>query len=211
MDGILGSRRTTSPALRAAGLVLAAATLIFASAARADDAAPVDAGQVRAAADIAKTYWHATPCADQVAISWTALAATTNATSTWANPVDAYSAPEQNSQCSITFNAALHWDWTRFCSILVHEYGHLTGHPHSADPGDVMYAYYVKPVAACQAAAAAEPAPQSELTASTASLAPVPITVRPLHTKRERTATLVVVKERHKLRGRQMHRHHARV
>ena len=209
MDGILGSRRTTSPALRAASLVLAAATLALAPAARAADAAPVDDGQVQAAANIAKTYWHATPCADQVAITWTPMAATTNATSTWANPVDAYSAPAENAQCSVAFNSALPWDWTRFCSILVHEYGHLTGHPHSGDADDVMYPYYVKPVAECQAWAPAEPAAQPELTASTASL-PMPVALKPGH-RRQRTATLVVVKERHKLRGRQMHprhRHH---
>ena len=212
MDGRSRSRTTTSHALRAASLVLAAAAFFSTAAARADGAVPVDAGQVHAASDIAKTYWHATPCADQVAVGWSALDATVNATSTWSNPVDAYSAPEQNAQCSITFNSALSWDWTRFCSILVHEYGHLTGHPHSADPADVMYAYYVAPVAECVAAAPAEPATAPSLTASAAALPPVAVEqpkVRSVRAHRVKRATLVVVREPRRLHGKPM-RHRSR-
>jgi hypothetical protein len=28
------------------------------------------------------------------------------------------------------------------CTLVLHEYGHLTGHPHSSDPDSVMYAEY---------------------------------------------------------------------
>src|SRR3954454_14061550 len=203
MHRALRSPRTHALARRAAGVVCAAVALGAAGPARAAD--PFDATQTQAAAEVAKSYWHATPCAGEVAVSWSAMAPSTNATSTWANPVDAYSAPEQNSQCSILFNSALTWDWTRFCSILVHEYGHLTGHPHAADPGDVMYAFYVKPVAECQAAPA-QPATAPDLTASAAGL-PTVVAV-PAHSKAKKVkrALLVVVREPRKLRRHRMHR-----
>ena len=33
--------------------------------------------------------------------------------------------------------------------LLVHEYGHLTGREHAADPADVMHATISRPVAEC--------------------------------------------------------------
>jgi hypothetical protein len=205
MDGTARSRTTISLARRAASLVLAAVALGGPAAADAAELA-LDEASATAAADVAKSYWQATPCAGQVAITWTALAPTTNATSSWANPIGAYDAPEQNSACAIDFNSALEWDWTRFCSILVHEYGHLAGHPHGTDAGDVMYPYYVKPVAQCEAAAAGRPATAPALVAEASSLPGIetPAAEQPRRAKVKR-AVLVVVREPRKLRGRQMH------
>jgi len=158
---------------RAASLALAAAALSAApSAFAADPATDFAAGSapVQAATDVAKTYWQATPCAGNVTITWMALSESTNATSTWANPVGQYDAPEQNSNCQIAFNSALTWDWTRFCSILVHEYGHLDGKPHSTDAADVMYPYYEKPVDQCVAAAPTQPAVVPEIQPPAADL-----------------------------------------
>jgi hypothetical protein len=41
------------------------------------------------------------------------------------------------------------FDWAQFCTVLVHEYGHLTGHPHTADGDGVMSPIYRAPLPAC--------------------------------------------------------------
>ena len=171
MDGNFRSRTTTVLARRAAGLVLAAAAF-SAAPAYADPATDFAAGSapVQAATDVAKSYWSTTPCGGNVSIVWMPLTDSTNATSTWSNPVGQYDAPEQNSNCQIAFNSSLTWDWTRFCSILVHEYGHLSGKPHSADAADVMYPYYEKPVDQCVAAAPTQPAVVPEIVQPSAVL-----------------------------------------
>jgi hypothetical protein len=160
MDGTHStSRKTTLLARRAASLALAACSLSFAAApAQADPASDFAAGSAPtlAAEEIAKAYWQTTPCAGQVSLVWMTLTESVNATSTWTNPVGQYDAPEQNGSCQIAFNKTLTWDWTRFCSILVHEYGHLVGHAHADDRADVMFPFYEAPIAQCVAAAPAQ-------------------------------------------------------
>lgn len=157
MDGICSTSRTTTLlARRAASLVLAAvAALSFAAPASADPAADFAPGTpaLAGALEIAGAHWQTSPCAGQVEIVWMGLSERINATSTWANPVSQYDAPEQNSACRIAFNTEQSWDWTRLCSILVHEYGHLSGHAHADARDDVMYAYYETPAPRCVAAA----------------------------------------------------------
>jgi hypothetical protein len=109
---------------------------------------------MQAAVGIAKAYWSADPCGGQVGLSWGTLDSSTNATSTWSNPESQFGLSDLNASCAITLNRAVPWDWAKFCTIVVHEYGHLDGRPHVDDPNDVMYAYYVKPVDPCAAAAA---------------------------------------------------------
>jgi hypothetical protein len=168
MDGIW-SRMTTLRARALSGALLATCSLAFTAgpALAADPAADFAPGTspVAAAQEIAKTHWQANPCGGQVTLVWMALSASVNATSTWANPAGQYDAPEQNTSCQIAFNTALTWDWTRFCSILVHEYGHLSGHAHSPDAADIMYAFYEHPVDECVAAAPGQPATAPEIAA----------------------------------------------
>jgi hypothetical protein len=116
------------------------------------DFAPGSAPMQQAQA-IAQAYWGTSACAGTVTIAWASLAPTMNASSSWANPVAEYDAPAQNTQCSITFNSDQDWTWAKFCTVAVHEYGHLSGHPHSTDPNDVMYPFYETPVSVCAAAA----------------------------------------------------------
>jgi hypothetical protein len=211
MDGTNRSRTTTPLARRAASLGLAALALSAAPAAHASDPATDFAPgspAVVAAADVATAYWGGAPCGGNVAIAWTALSASINATSTWTNPVGAYDRPDRNESCAIAFNATLAWDWTRFCSILVHEYGHLGGRPHSSDPGDVMYPYYEKPVDRCAASAPAAPAAATPPLATPAAPAATGVARAATSSRHVKHAILVVV--RRPARHHRSHRHHRR-
>jgi matrixin len=110
---------------------------------------------MRAAQSIARAHWDADPCHGRVAIAWAPQDPVVNARSSWRNPISTYGAPARNRGCRIVLNAGLRFDWPKLCSIVVHEYGHLAGHPHSHDPDDVMSAVYRRPVAACAGAAPA--------------------------------------------------------
>ena len=113
---------------------------------------PVNGPAMRQARQIAVQHWGMNPCNGEVAITWSKLAADENATSTWVNPFHDYGDPKGNSLCSVAFNISQDWDWPKFCTVFVHEFGHLAGNPHSDDPNDVMFAYYTgKNVPACEA------------------------------------------------------------
>jgi hypothetical protein len=192
MDGTRKSRTTTHLlGRRAASLVLAAGALLGASPAHADPAVDFAPGApaYETSAQIAQARWGVNPCGGQIAIVWMSLAPSTNATSTWSNPVGQYDAPEQNTTCQVTFNKDLAWDFTRFCSILVHEYGHLAGKPHVEDHADVMYAYYEAPVAECVAAAPAQPAPAPPAIAAPPAAEPMPAVTGESSTTRAATST----------------------
>jgi hypothetical protein len=101
------------------------------------------------ARQIADGYWGYDPCGSQVAISWAGLDPSINATSTWWNPSDAYANPQENNNCQVQFNTNQSFDWQMFCTVFVHEFGHLTGHPHINDQNNVMYPIYVQPIQQC--------------------------------------------------------------
>jgi len=101
------------------------------------------------ATEIARGYWSADACGGSFSVAWLPIEGAVNARSGWGNLRSQYDNPELNTGCAITFNSAQRWNWKRFCSILVHEYGHLTGHAHSEDAGNIMNAYYDRPVAQC--------------------------------------------------------------
>jgi hypothetical protein len=101
------------------------------------------------ARQIADAYWGSDPCGGQVALSWASLDPSINATSTWWNPSDAYANPQENNNCQVQFNTNQSFDWQMFCTVFVHEFGHLTGHPHINDQNNVMYPIYVQPIQQC--------------------------------------------------------------
>jgi hypothetical protein len=109
---------------------------------------------MRDAQRIARAFWHASPCDGRVTIAWVSEDPFVNASSTWRNPVSDYGAPRRNRDCRVVLNAGVRFDWPKLCSIVVHEYGHLTGHPHSHDPDSVMSPIYRRPVTACAAVSA---------------------------------------------------------
>jgi hypothetical protein len=168
MDG-----RKLSTMLAAVALALTSASTAAAATDGGTDAAPdvrfaVGSPAMVAAQDLARRTWGADPCGGQVDIAWVDEAPTINARSTWANPRSAYDAPALNVQCRITFNRLIHYDWARFCTVLVHEYGHLAGRPHTADGPDVMSPIYRAPLPECQAIddPSAAPAPAAAPTPS---------------------------------------------
>jgi Matrixin len=150
MDG----RRLILPALLA---LLALASPAAAAAADAPATRwPAGGSTLRAAVALGAGHWGMTPCRGRVSVGWAALGAATNAQSSWANDVDPYLQPSSNTDCEIALSTQVEWDWTKLCTVVVHEVGHLDGHDHVDDPADVMYATYLAPVPEC--AAAPEPA-----------------------------------------------------
>jgi hypothetical protein len=141
------------------------ALALLPAAARADDPAPalpVPAadGLMATAHGLAVARWGTDPCGGQVQVSWNHMGPGINARSQWMS-VDAHD-PSTYSQCSISYNLDVDWDWPKLCTVVEHELGHLAGHDHVNDPHDVMSPYYVYPSAECSAAAqqvAPAPAP----------------------------------------------------
>lgn len=106
---------------------------------------------------LAERYWGAVPCGGQVAVLSaqplaTGTDATTDAWVTFESPLGAndLQAPASTyTACTISL-AAWQWptrarqaaDWNMLCLTVVHELGHLLGHPHSLAPGSVMAAVF---------------------------------------------------------------------
>lgn len=129
-----------------------------------DQLFPVGGPSLANARSIALAYWGSTPCGDGVAVTWGALPGAVNALSNWWNPVAAYGNAAANRRCAVTLNVAQPFDWPMLCTMLVHEYGHLSGHQHTTDPADVMYPVYSNPISQCSESA--DPSPPSPLPAS---------------------------------------------
>lgn len=55
--------------------------------------------------------------------------------------------PYHNCRIGILKNA--HWPWEKFCTIIVHEYGHLAGKKHVNNPFKVMNPWYTFPFKPC--------------------------------------------------------------
>jgi hypothetical protein len=101
---------------------------------------------------VARAYWGADPCHGSVTIRWVRQAADINALSTWASPTtDPYGDPDANADCKIDLNPVAALPWPKFCTVVVHEFGHLLGHDHDSRRGQLMSEIYTTPVAACAA------------------------------------------------------------
>jgi pyruvate/2-oxoglutarate dehydrogenase complex dihydrolipoamide acyltransferase (E2) component len=135
---------------------------------------------------LAVAHWGAEPCAGQVTVTWAHMGAGINARSTWMS-YDIHN-PATYTQCAISYNLDVDWDWPKLCTVIEHELGHLSGHDHVNDPHDVMSPYYVYPTPECAAGAvapAAAPAP-----ATTAQAPAVPPAASTAVTKKKAKATV---------------------
>jgi hypothetical protein len=152
--------------------ILLGAALVPA-AARADDAVPpavpvpaADALMTQAHA-LAIARWGMDPCGGQVGVTWAHMRAGINARSQWMS-TDVHN-PGTYTQCSISYNLDVDWDWPKLCTVVEHEFGHLSGHDHVNDPHDVMSPYYIYPTSECAANTAAASAPPPAPTTKTVS------------------------------------------
>ena len=164
------------------------ATALLPAAAQADisgASVPVPAAEAltSTAHALAIARWGTEPCGGQVAVTWAHMGAGINARSQWMS-IDIHN-PATYSQCAITYNLDVDWDWPKLCTVIEHELGHLAGHDHVDDPHDVMSPYYVFPSPECAAGQAAAPAP-----------APVAAAQAPVATPRKATAKRKAVKRK---------------
>jgi hypothetical protein len=136
---------------------------------------PVDSEAVRTAVRIAAEHWGGDACGGAVAMTWTTLAAGTNATASWRNPSHAWDNSGENFDCRVELNAQAAYDWDKFCTVLVHELGHLRGHAHD-EADHVMAAVYRGPSERC----AATPEPGVPAPATAPAAAPAPAAARSL-------------------------------
>jgi hypothetical protein len=119
---------------------------------------------------LAVGHWGVDPCAGQVAVTWAHMGAGINARSTWMS-YDIHN-PATYSQCAISYNLDVDWDWPKLCTVIEHELGHLAGHDHVDNPHDVMSPYYVYPTPECAAASAPASAPAPVTTAEAPAVGP---------------------------------------
>jgi hypothetical protein len=119
---------------------------------------------------LAVAHWGVDPCAGQVTVTWAHMGAGINARSTWMS-YDIHN-PATYSQCAISYNLDVDWDWPKLCTVIEHELGHLAGHDHVDNPHDVMSPYYVYPTPECAAGGGPASAPAPVKTAEAPAVAP---------------------------------------
>ncbi len=108
---------------------------------------------VRLATALAERYWGSVPCGGLITVRAYApvlpgLDPTTDGWATFESSLgpNELAAPASSyTQCTVSLSRAqwptsvvVRGDWNMFCLTVIHEFGHLLGHPHSSTPGSVM-------------------------------------------------------------------------
>lgn len=123
--------------------------LVFAASASAASF-PVASPEFVSAVQVAERQWGGLPCGGRIAFGWRDEDPDVNATSYW---YPGY------TDCEVVFNRRANMSWTKFCTIMAHELGHLHGRGHSGDPDDLMSPFYSRPLPACGASGSTSAAP----------------------------------------------------
>jgi hypothetical protein len=106
-------------------------------------------------------HWGTMPCGGVVEYAWTDLPSGVIGYASWSRPSSAPSDPSRFSKCRVELDPDLDLGPGAFCTVLAHELGHLLGHDHVADPGDLMAEHLGEPLPACVTAMAPyAPAPE---------------------------------------------------
>jgi hypothetical protein len=133
---VTAPRRLSLILLVALAVVLAAAVALAGPAAARTSAVhrfAVGSPGLQSALRIAHAHWRTDPCGGSVSVA--------------AGP---YAHPAQNGDCQIALNPAVRFDWPKLCTVVMHEVGHLVGHPHDRRPGHLMSPYYSGPAPECR-------------------------------------------------------------
>jgi hypothetical protein len=137
---------------RRTATVITVALLALTTGARAACAAATLSTATAAAVVVATDTWGPACGGAPVSIQWGDTGSPTAlAWAAWTDGTGRYlgyaGTTDQRTDCRIMIDAgyargyrSFGWtNWPWYCTTIVHEYGHLTGHEHSLDPTDVMF------------------------------------------------------------------------
>jgi hypothetical protein len=99
-------------------------------------APPVDAARLAQFLPIARAAWPGSPCAGREAVHLSGDAALRAQAPAIAGPGEALNGMAEPATCEVWLSSTM--TARTFCTVLVHELGHLAGREHTTAPGDVM-------------------------------------------------------------------------
>jgi hypothetical protein len=87
------------------------------------------------ATDTAAAQWPESPCRGRERVLWVPQAVLDAD-----HAVRGFAGDALVAACAVRVtDAARRWPGARLCALLQHEFGHLAGHAHTDDPGDIMF------------------------------------------------------------------------
>jgi hypothetical protein len=99
-------------------------------------APPADAARLAQFLPIARAAWPGSPCAGREAVHLSGDAALRAQAPAIAGPGEALNGMAEPATCEVWLSSTM--TARTFCTVLVHELGHLAGREHTTAPGDVM-------------------------------------------------------------------------
>ena len=142
-------RRTRRPLAALAAAVALLATPASALAGGGEQEYPIGSEVWNAALTVSTEIWGGLPCGGAVDYAWSDLPAGTLGYASWMAPADAPSDATQYSSCRVDLERAMDQRPAMFCTVVAHELGHLLGHEHVDEPGQLMSATLTRPAPEC--------------------------------------------------------------